>query len=76
MPFLSIQKHYRHFKMDNSFADAMKPGKFAGANFRRWATKLDLSEISNTMGITCRTDLWQGALFPSYLRHGGDLPHL
>jgi hypothetical protein len=20
----------------------MKPGKFAGANFRRWATKLDL----------------------------------
>jgi hypothetical protein len=39
---LSIQKPDRHFKMGNSFGDAMKPGKFAGANFRRWATKLDL----------------------------------
>jgi hypothetical protein len=28
--------------MGNSFVDAMKPGKFAGVNFRRWATKLDL----------------------------------
>jgi hypothetical protein len=39
---LSIQKLDWHFKMGNSFADAMKPGKFASVNFRRWATKLDL----------------------------------
>jgi hypothetical protein len=28
--------------MGNSFVDAMKPRKFVGVNFRRWATKLDL----------------------------------
>jgi hypothetical protein len=39
---LSIQKPNRHFKMGNSFADAMKSRKLASANFRRWVTKLDL----------------------------------
>jgi hypothetical protein len=39
---LSIQKHDWHSKMGNSFVDAMKPRKFIGVNFRRWATKLDL----------------------------------
>jgi hypothetical protein len=37
--FLTIQKPDRLFKMGNSFTDAMRPGKFASANFWRWATK-------------------------------------
>lgn len=41
--FLTIQKKpNRHFKMNNSFVDAIELEKFAGSIFKRWSTKLDL----------------------------------
>jgi hypothetical protein len=49
--FLTIQKPDIFFKMGNSFADAVKPGKFAGVNFRRWATKLDLWLTAMSLGL-------------------------